>query len=82
MPIEREVESVRYDAPPLRSSIFTVDPGLPVYDQLIVWVDPAVQVSPPLGEVTVIDGGAGPVIVKLPSLASLQALFVVLVTLT
>jgi len=70
VPIESELKSVRYNLPPLRSSIFTLDPGLPVYDQLIVWVDPAVQVSPPLGEVTVIDGSVGPVIVKLALLVS------------
>ena len=48
----------------------------------MVWVVPAAQVSPPLGEVTVIDGGEGPVIAKLPLLVPVQALFEVLVTLT
>ena len=47
----------------------------------MVWLVPAAQDSPPFGTLTVILGGGGPVIVKVLSLMSLYALFVVLVDL-
>jgi hypothetical protein len=47
---------VRLTAPAFSSSIFTADPTLPDEVQVIVGVVPEIQVSPPLGEVTVIAG--------------------------
>ncbi len=47
---------VRFNTPPLNSSIFTFAPVLPEDVQVIVLVVPLCQISPPLGETTVIDG--------------------------
>ena len=41
---------------PLKRAIFTLDPRLPVELQVIGYDVPLFQVSPPLGEVTVIEG--------------------------
>ena len=49
--------------------------------QVIAWVEPTAQLSPPLGEVTVMAGGGGPVIVKSESLVSATAGAVTLVIL-
>ena len=51
-----------------------------MYVQVMVFVVPAVHVpDPAFGEVTIMLGGGGPVIVKVPSLMSVYELFVVLV---
>jgi hypothetical protein len=42
--------------PALSRTSFTADPGLPVYVQVTVCVVPRCQLSPPFGEVTVIEG--------------------------
>ncbi len=58
----------------------TYDPVLPVFVQVIVLVVPLVQLSPPFGDVTVIDDGV--LIMKLLLLVSVYAELVVLVILT
>ena len=50
-------------------------------DQVMVCVEPAFQVSSPLGAVTVMAGGGGPMIVKLASLVSETVGVATLVTL-
>jgi hypothetical protein len=47
---------VRLTAPAFSSSIFTADPTFPDDVQVIAGVVPEIQVSPPLGAVTVIEG--------------------------
>jgi hypothetical protein len=71
-------------APPFRRTIFTVDPGLPVYLQVMVWVVPRFQVSPPFGEVTVIEEFVVPcgTMEKLSLLVSLMEGWLMLWTLT
>jgi hypothetical protein len=53
----------------LDSSIFT-PPLKPTAVQVMLWLLPLSQVSPPFGEIKVIAGGSAPVIVKSASLVS------------
>jgi hypothetical protein len=65
---------------PLKRAIFTLDPRLPVELQVIGYDVPLFQVSPPFGEVTVMEGVIVPeVMAKLALLESVIAVVVVLV---
>jgi len=66
---------------PLNTSIFTVGPGFPVELQLMTWVDPCVQISPPFGDSTFIDVPLSVLIVNGASLVSVYAALFVLVIL-
>ena len=61
-------------APDFNNSIFTYDPIFPEEVQSIAWVVPRTQLSPPFGEVTVMDDEVGeevdPVMAKLLLLVS------------
>ena len=63
--------------PPFRDRSILTDPVIPTDDQVIGWVEPTAQLSPPLGEVTVINW----TMVKLASLVSATAGAVTLVIL-
>ena len=67
-------------APAFSTSIFTFDPPSPEDVQVIVWVEPRTQDSPPLGELTAIEGEVVvEVMAKLLLLESVIAVFAVLV---
>jgi hypothetical protein len=72
-------EITRFTTPPFSSSILTFAPGLPVYVQVSVWVEPLTHLSPPFGEATVKVPAV--VIAKLALLESVMAALVVLVIL-
>jgi hypothetical protein len=59
--------------PPFRESSILTLPVILADVQVIAWVLPTGQLSPPLGEVTVIDAGGGPVIVKSAALVPVAA---------
>jgi len=67
-----EMILVQVVPPSLEMSIFKLPVTL-IDVQVIVWVEPTGQLSPPLGEVTVIDAGGAGAMVKLALLVSRTA---------
>ena len=66
-----------FSTPGFMSSILTAAVGLPVDDQVMGWLVPLTQDSPPLGDVTIKDS----MITKLELLESVKAELIVLVIL-